>query len=165
MATPAEQSAAMAARRERFATRIRWFEEQFRRGVRVTMRSRLRLAAQLLRDAVVINISRPVTKIKGPQTRGRLGQYQKQGFRVVNRSRPGEYPKADTTRLMRDIFYQMEGQLSAIVGTTLDYGLILEVSPRLQRSFLRRTLNERWPLIERILVQGQGGAASFPSQK
>lgn len=164
MATPAEQAAGLARRKERFQARIRWFEAQFRQGFRATMSTRIRLAAQLLRDAVVINISRPVTKIKRPRTRNERGEFQKQGFRVLNRSRPGEYPKADTTRLMRDIFYQMEGRLSAIVGTTLDYGLILEVSTSLRRRFLGRTLDEKWPFLQRILIQGQGGGTAFPNQ-
>ena len=69
-----------------------------------------------------------------------------------SRSKPGEFPKADTTRLMKDIFWRMESKTSAIVGTTLDYGLFLET--RMDRSFLRRTYREQLPVIRKILLSG-----------
>lgn len=38
------------------------------------------------------------------------------------------------------------------VGTPLDYGLVLEVSKKLDRSFLKRTLDEERPLVMRLLL-------------
>jgi len=144
MATREQQEAAMRRRQQRFDERIRWFGEQVERGLRMSMSARLRLAAQLLRDKVVINISRPVTKY-----RTRTGRT---GVRPESRSNRGEFPKADTTRLMKDIFYEVQGD-EARVGTTLDYGLILELFR--DREFLRRTLREMRPQITRILTVGQ----------
>jgi hypothetical protein len=135
---------AMAGRVSRSNVTIQWFGDQVQRNITVGMRSRTRLAAQLLRDRVVVNISRPVTKIKSKSGRTRVDP--------ASRSKPGEFPKADTTRLMKDIYWESRGDLVAIVGTTLDYGLWLET--RMDRSFLRRTLREQQNMIRRILVTG-----------
>jgi hypothetical protein len=125
---------------------INWFDRQVRRNISIGMTARLKLAAQLVRDRTVINISRPVTKLKG--TNGRIV------VDPASRSKPGEFPKADTTRLMKDIFWQMNSANSAMVGTTLDYGLFLET--RMNRSFLRRTLNEMLPTVRRMLTTDAG---------
>lgn len=137
-----------ANREARFNTRLEWFGEKVKAGLKLTMRQRISLAVQLLRDKVVINISRPVTKAKGKS--GRIV--------VTDRSKRGEFPKADTTRLLKDIFSDVESRGNEIVGrvgTTLDYGLILETM--MDRSFLVRTMNElRGPLTS-ILTSGVGG--------
>ena len=80
-------TAARTRRIQRFDTRITWLQENIERIARMNMRQRLQLAGQLLRDRVVINISRPVTKTR--RVGGRGG-----GSRIVvtNRSRPGEFP-------------------------------------------------------------------------
>jgi hypothetical protein len=117
----------------------------------MSVEARLRLAAQLLRDKVVVNLSVPVVK---ERRRGAGGRFAR--VRVTQRSRPGEFPRADTTRLMKDIYYEMQGREMAIVGTTLDYGLILET--RMDRAFLRRTLLEMQTDLTRILTAGLGGA-------
>ena len=154
MATPEQQMAGLARRKERFAARIEWLGERLQSEIRIGMRARVRLAAQLLRDKVVINISRPVHKYRG--RRGRIV------VDPTSRSKPGEFPKADTTRLMKDIYYEVRGDgLEAIVGTTLDYGLILEVARN--RSFLRRSLGEMESVIRSILTQGRGGGTDFIS--
>lgn len=158
MASPAEQALGLSRRQQRFNVRLVWLGEQFERGFDMTMRARVRLAAQLLRDKVAINLSVPVRKYRSPRT----------GRTVVDptsRSRSGEFPRADTTRLMKDIYYEMQntaGGHRAIVGTTLDYGLLLETV--MNRSFLVRTLNEMQPYIRGILTRGRGGGASarFP---
>lgn len=154
MATPAQQVAALQRRQARFGQRIEWFGERVAQNIRIGMQARVGLAAQLVRDKVVINISRPVTKVRGGDGRIRVDP--------TSRSRPGEYPKADTTRLMKDIFWQRDG-MGAIVGTTLDYGLILET--RMNRSFLRRTYTEMIPVIRQILIQGRGGGTQFRGQE
>ena len=81
----------------------------------------------------------------------------------ASRSRPGEFPRADTTRLMKDIYYETSTDgMTAIVGTTLDYGLLLETV--MNRSFLRRTLTEMEGTVRTILTSGRGGGprAQFP---
>lgn len=132
--TTAQMLTSRRNRQQRFDVRVEWFGQRVRNGLNLGMRQRLRLSAQLLRDKVVLNISRPVTK-----TRVRTASGTRTA--VTNRSVAGEFPKADTTRLMKDVFYEVDG-MRAIVGTTLDYGFILETSRRLNRSFLVRTLRE-----------------------
>jgi hypothetical protein len=140
----------MAGRQARTKARIEWYGQRVANNVNIAMSARVRLAAQLLRDKTVANISRPVTKVRRKITRG--PNKGKTLTRVVpeSRSKPGEFPKADTTRLMKDIFHDMRGKLVAIVGTTLDYGAVLETS--MNRSFLRRTLNEQWGRLRSVLV-------------
>lgn len=133
---------AIERRKQRIEDQIKFFDEQLMRGVTMTARSRLRLAAMILRDRVVVNISRPVVKVRGKRSR-RIQVDPR------SRSKPGEFPHAETTRLMKSIFYQVEGN-RAIVGTPLGYGLILEV--KRQRSFLVRTLNEMIPTLRRIMA-------------
>lgn len=139
------------ARREaRFTARILWFGDQVNRGIKLSMRQRIQLAVQLLRDKVVINLSKPVHKYVGPSGRTRVDPN--------SRSKRGEFPRADTTRLMKDIFSRVDERGSEIVGsvaTTLDYGLILET--KRDRSFLVRTLNEISGPLTRILTAGPGG--------
>lgn len=116
---------------------------QLKAGVKKTMAARVKFAAQSLRDRVVANISRPVRKKRGPISK-RVQVDRK------SRSKPGEFPRADTTRLMKDIFWRTSMSDSrAQVGTTLDYGLFLEAF--MDRSFLVRTFNEMKPELKRIL--------------
>lgn len=128
------------------AVAMKWVgrEKEVAADINRKMSVRVKLAAQVLRDQVVKNISIPVERA-GPG-RGSKG-------RVVRRSTYGEYPRADTTRLMKDIFWQMDGETDAIVGTTLDYGAVLELSNRLDRSYLRRSLRENYGKIRSILLQ------------
>jgi hypothetical protein len=142
------QAQARAAREARFNTRLEWFGDKVMAGLKLTMRQRVTLAVQLLRDKVVINVSKPVTKTKGKSGR----------IKVSDRSKPGEFPRADTTRLMKDIFSRVDvkgNEIVGTVGTTLDYGLILETE--MDRSFLVRTLRELRSPLTRILTEGAGG--------
>lgn len=156
MASPEVQAAGMARREQRFAVRLIWLGQQFEQGFNMTIQARLRLAAQLVRDKTVINLGVPVRKYRSPRT----------GRTVVDpasRSDEGEFPRADTTRLMKDIYYEMDTRgMRAIVGTTLDYGLLLETV--MNRPFLVRTLNEMQGAVRNILTRGRGGGTStqFP---
>lgn len=138
-------------RQQRINVKIEWFGRQVQNNIRIGMRQRVRLAAQLLRDKTVVNISRPVTKVKGPRS-GRIQVDPK------SRSKPGEFPKADTTRLMKDVFFEMRGD-GAVVGSTLDYALILEM--KMRRKLFRATLQEMRPALTRILTSGRGGGAAL----
>lgn len=162
MATAAQQAAGLARRRERFETRIVWLGQQVQAGLTMTMRARVRLCGQLVRDKTVINLSTPVRKIRG---RSRGGRFTAARVDPRSRSNRGEFPRADTTRLMKDIYYESTGSdgLTAIVGTTLDYGLLLETV--MGRPFLRRTLDELQPQLRTILTSGRGGGGnlSFPN--
>lgn len=137
MATPEQALGAYRNRLARVSGRIQWFDRQVMNGLRITMSGRLDMTAQLLRDKIVANIALPVEKDGDG--------------RVTRRSVRGEFPRAETTRLMKDIFWDKRGPLTRIVGTSLDYGLWLEVS--LDRSFLRRTLHEERHFVERMLTR------------
>ncbi len=101
------------------------------------------IATEYLRDKVVKNISVPVTK---EVIAGRT--------RVTERSKPGEFPRADAPHLYKTIFKHVvkTGRgVEGYIGTTLDYGAILETSERLRRSFIRRTVVEELDRLGRIL--------------
>ena len=161
MATREQMLAARERRIARWNVRVRWLGDRVRRNVRMGMVQRLKVTAQLLRDRVVINISIPVVKLKRKvtftdPTTGRTRTRTKTVVDRNSRSKPGEFPRADTTRLMKDIFWDLDERLGrARVGTTLDYGLRLEI--RMQRSFLRRTLLESQRQLAVILVTDAGG--------
>lgn len=125
------------------AARTEWFIKEVSDTVDLTMKKRVRIATEFVKNKVIKNISRPVTKtIVG----GRVV--------VTDRSKPGEFPKADTTQLMKTIFTDFKTVSKHIhdgyVGTPLDYGLILEM--KLDRSFLIRTFNEERSNINRLLL-------------
>ena len=150
MASPAA-IAGQQGRQTRAQARLDWFGDNVATDIRRTMSSRIKLASQLTRDKTVANISLPVTKSKGP--RGKTV--------VTGRSSRGEFPRADTTRLMKDVFWEVveePGGIRGRIGTTLDYGLILETS--LGRSFLVRTINEQRAILQRMLTAGR---PAFPS--
>ena len=97
-----------------------WNGPKVQAGLEAKMKARVKLAGQLVRDQVVRNISKSVAS--------------------HGRSKPGEFPHADTTRLMKSIFWEaVDDGLKANVGTPVDYGLELELGGR---SFLRRTVIE-----------------------
>ena len=125
------------------SARIEWFIKEVSDKVAMSLQDRVKLATQFLKDKITRNISRPVTKGTGPR-----------GGRVVrDRSKPGEFPKADTTQLMKTLFDDYTSQDQTFlghVGTPLDYGLILET--KRDRSFLKRTLDEESHTIKRILT-------------
>lgn len=138
--------------RLRFDLRLNLFIQQTLKKKELTVRQRVRIATQFLVDRIRINLSRPVRRIKSQRT-GRIA------VDPNSRSRAGEFPRADTTRLKKDIFLVMDDTLPiGRAGTTLKYGLILET--QLDRSFLRRTLNE---LRAQILVIIQGGTVGGAS--
>ena len=155
MATRQQMLAARDRRMVRFDARLEWFGERVRNNINVGMLARLKSVGQLLRDKIVINISIPVVKEKSPRT----------GLIVVTeRSVAGEFPRADTTRLMKDIFSDVhEDEQLVRVGTTLDYGLWLEI--RMQRGFIARTLLELADRLGVILASPGGGpAGQLPGQ-
>jgi len=123
----------------------------------MTMRKRVNVATQYLRDKVVRNISVPVVK---EPARMRTVVFNKQKIRiqqktrVTERSKKGEFPRTDTTLLRKTIFSEVRGIgdiVDGFVGTPLKYGLILETSKLLDRSYLLRTLNEERLTISRMI--------------
>lgn len=144
---PSEAVLAARARRQGGAlqkvARIEWFIEEVSDKIRMTLAKRVKVATELVKSKVISNISTPVTKGAGP--RG--------GYVVIDRSKPGEFPRAETTQLMKTIFsdvVESPNKTVGYVGTPLDYGLILEL--RMRRQFLTRTLREEQDSVRRILT-------------
>lgn len=124
------------------AARVEWFIQEVSLKVSMTMSQRIHLATEFLKNKVIQNISRPVTKtVVGNKTI------------VTDRSRPGEFPKADTTQLMKTVFsayaFTGEDRFDGYVGTPIGYGVKLEIA--MDRSFLVRTLDEERNKIMQIL--------------
>ena len=127
------------------STKVKWNGPHVQKSIRVGMTKRINLAAQMTRDQVVRNVRRPVSKFKGP----RSGRVQ---VDPSSRSKAGEYPKLDTGRLSKDIYWEKRGSMEAIIGYTLDYALVLEA--KRDRKLLRATLEQMRPAIDRILKSG-----------
>jgi hypothetical protein len=125
--------------------RFQWFIREVSDKVSMTMEQRVRMATAYLLSKVVKNISVPVVKATRVSTRK---------VYVIERSKPGEFPRADTTQLLKTTFSDVKKLTAAVtegyVGTTLDYGLILET--KMNRKFLTRTLQEEQGTIQRMLT-------------
>jgi hypothetical protein len=151
-AAPKITGLAAIRRREKAAYRTaytEWFINEVSDKVELTLSRRVRLATEFLKNKVVLNISIPVEK-----ERMRVGKKGQRRYRMVvtKRSKPGEFPRAETAQLMRTIFRTSKtgrGWSEGYVGSPLDYSLRLEL--KLNRSFLVRTLREELGTVRRIL--------------
>ena len=144
--TFAKPNAAVLAakgRRAEASVRWKWRIDQVLNTVDLSMKKRVKLATAFLHDRVVRNINISVVRGTGPR-----------GGKIFIRSKPGEFPRAETTQLKKTLFSETRkasnGTWSGYIGTPLDYGLILET--RMKRSFLVRTLNQERGTTTRILT-------------
>lgn len=122
---------------------IESFIDEVSKRIDLTLKQRVTVAVNFLADRVVKNISVPVTKVViGGRTV------------VTERSKRGEFPRADTTQLLKTIFWDVRedspGQVNGFVGTPLAYGVELELL--MDRRFLTRTLDEERGNIVRMLT-------------
>ena len=126
------------------ASNIEWYIKEVSNKITMTLEQRMRIAVEYLRSKTVKNISIPVVMGVGP-----LG-----GKVVIERSKPGEYPRAETTMLMKTLFGEVvknvNGSISGYVGTPMHYAIPLELE--LDRSFLLRTFVEEKSRITRLLT-------------
>lgn len=122
---------------------IRWFNRTILNKVHTTMVNRLTLATEFLEARVIQNISKPVSFHQGPR-----------GGQVVERSKPGEFPRTETGALIEGMYSEVSpgrrGILEGRVGNTEEHALYLEVS--LDRRFLTRTLEEETGTIISLLT-------------
>jgi len=128
------------------AVQLEWFSDFVSERITLSMMERVKLASILVQSRVIHNISIPVvSKITSTGKR-----------RVIARSKPGEYPRAETTNLLKNIFLEVErvGRWSCEgrIGTKVNYGIILERSDRLRRKYLVKTLNEQRARVMKILT-------------
>ena len=122
--------------------RVEWHGKDFEAHITRELSRRVKRAVAHVQTKTQKNISRPF-RTGGSQTR-----YQPK--RAGTASVAGEFPRADLGRLRQNVFMQMTGKLTGMVGTPLEYGLILET--KLDRSFLERTLNEELGTIKKIIT-------------
>lgn len=124
----------------RRSTRTEWFIDKVLGSVNLEAKQRVEIATEYVKSKILLNISRPVTKGNGV---------------VTNRSISGEYPKADTTQLMKTLFSgtiePKKGVVEGYIATPLEYGVILELSESLNRRWMSRTLDEERNRVANIL--------------
>ncbi len=120
------------------ATRTQWFIKRTTDQIDSALRNRMEDTVVLLKNKTISNISKPVVRIAG----------------VVERSSPGEFPRADTLQLKTTLITEVKdvspGIVDGFVGSPMSYSLILE--QRLDRRFLSRTLFEELQNVKKILV-------------
>ena len=148
------------ARAHQVTARTEFFLDEIIGKVHTTLMQRVRIATEYAKSKVVINISRPVTKtyvtrvVQVVGKNGKTRNKKESEVHISDRSVAGEFPKADTTQLMKTILGHASeiapGVFAGYIGTPLDYGVVLEL--RRNRSFLLRTLNEERSTIMRILT-------------
>lgn len=143
----ADAAARRFARGVRIDARIKWYGDKIVSGVEQTFTARLKVVGTLLRDRIIAHISIPIGFSIGP--RGVI--------RVTERSKPGERPRTQAPlptggMLVRSIFFEMVTPDWLRVGTTLDYGLMLELgtSRMAPRPYFLRTFYEQLPQLRRI---------------
>lgn len=135
---------AAKARRSAAAAKATIQEREFianvMKRIDLTLEQRALLFVNFLRDKMVKNLSISVKVAKGPPV-------------LIQRSKPGEFPRADTTTLMKSIFGEVRklggGSYNCYVGTPVWYGVRLEL--KMNRSFLRRTLREEIGSLKAIM--------------
>ncbi len=140
------QRARRAAKASKGNVEIEWFIRNVSDKVNMTMRQRMDIAMEMLANQIVKNISVPVGRGSSRIT-GRVV--------VTERSKAGEFPRAEHSRLMKDVpltkvVTVVGGGVEGLVGTSLDYGLILEL--KRDRSFLVKTFNAMRKTMLRILT-------------
>lgn len=92
------------------------------------LRGQLRVrASQAVRKAAFDVEARAKASMSGPK-RGRI--YPRPGGKVHRASAPGEAPAIDTGALVNSIQMAMEGDLTAVVGTAVEYAPYLEFGTR-----------------------------------
>jgi hypothetical protein len=114
---------------------IDWYGPAVVATINQAMHARGKKVADYLKKKIVSNISVSITGTSG-------------------RSKPGEFPRAETKKLMGSIFSDVViagiGIYDVSVGSTAEYAAPLELS--MDRSFLKRTLMEETQEILRIFA-------------
>jgi len=124
--------------------------------VQTKMLKRLELIGMHLQKSLMKKLGKPVTK--GKRTRFRSTSRGAAGSSYTfasNRSKAGEYPRADSTNLMTGVFYDViknPVSPSVRVGHQAKYGVILE--EKLNRKLLRANLYEEMAFIQRVARVG-----------
>lgn len=118
--------------------------------------ARMKLSGEHLKNAHVMNLSTPVTKIRKKRRRTTSRGAKGSSYTYADpasRSKPGEFPRAETGELRRNTFSDVEiggPVVTLIVGTSKKYGERLET--KMGRLGLRATLLAEIGVIQRIML-------------
>lgn len=144
-----ESSRKLVRKATKGVAQTEWFIKEVNEKVNATMQQRMGIVVGFLRAKTILNIKKPVVRSIGPR-----------GGMVVERSSPGEFPRADTTQLLQtlvtDVINVSPGIIDGIVGSPQSYSIPLEKD--LDRRFLSRTLEEELGNVRKILL---GDSISF----
>ena len=127
-------------------------------GAQVTIKSNLYIdqTADTIRRGIVGNIRRAAAYARAAVVRN-----LSTSGRASGPSEPGEFPHAQTGLLRNSIREEVdEEEMTAIVGTNVEYGGFLELgTSRMEpRPFLTRTITEEHEAITKLLSKPIGGA-------
>lgn len=138
------------------AATVVWNHQSLLAEIEMGINKRMMLAGEHLANAHKKNLSKPVRKLtktrRRTTSRGAAGSTYTYAD-PASRSRPGEYPRADSTNLMKNIFWdvvEMPGLQQLKVGTPTKYGAELELNAG--RLGLRATLLAELPVLRSIFV-------------
>ena len=143
---------------------IKWNQTKVLAEVKHGLANRLSLIGEHVSNSYKANLSTPVSKVR-KKRRGRTSRGEKGSTYThavsSSRSKPGEYPRAETGLLMKNIFWNLTngvGSMHVIIGTPSKYGAALELEGG--RKGLRATLLKEAPMIKNILkMRGNENAA------
>ena len=138
------------------AATVQWNSNKLAQEIVTGMAKRMALLGEHMKGAHMRKLSKPVVKItkarRRTTTRGGKGSTYTYAV-PSSRSKPGEYPRAETGLLMKSIQADTDVTPAGItlkVGTTSKYGAELEL--KAGRLGLRATMIENIPVIKKVLT-------------
>lgn len=147
------------------ASMVRWNSQGLQTEIKQAMYKRMLLVGETIKNAHVKNLSKPVRKINKKRRRSTSRGAKGTTYTYADpatRSKAGEYPRADTTNLMKNIFADVDidpAGISCQVGTPTDYGAELEL--KAGRLGLRATLIETLPMVRKIILMRGMESSAF----
>jgi hypothetical protein len=129
------------------------------------MVKRFKVLGEHLKNRHIMELSVPVVKARKKRRRTTSRGTKGSSYTYAepdSRSKPGEYPRAETGELRRNTFSEVSLEIGFIkleVGTSKKYGEMLET--KMDRKGLRATLISSMPDIRKILLTNQMENAAF----
>lgn len=143
---------------------LKWNTTLLNAQIQKGLTHRFSLIGEHVTNAHKTNLSRPVTKLKKKRKRKTSRGAKGSSYTAADpnsRSKAGEYPKAETGLLMKNIFWDLKATpigLQLKIGTPSKYGAALETDAG--RKGLRATMIQEVPMIKNILkVRGAENSA------
>ena len=136
-----------------------WNSKIAERQVLIGLVKRMKLLGNHLENAHVIKLSTPVVKKRKKRRRSTSRGSKGSTYTYADpssRSKPGQYPKSETTNLRKSIFSEVEVEPLGVqlkIGTSVKYGERLET--KMDRKGLRSTMIGEAPAIRSLLLTNQ----------